>query len=419
MIATPTKGNSNVVQKVSGDDYSPQRKRGLKMRFSKSCLMLLVATCVALTLVSSTTTSSAQVADQLVLNPTCSTRLSQIGCAQDLNSGVELIWRKYTDNINIKTAYFIQNVATKQIDSQIVVWGRTTSYNLFLALKPGHYEGWFDIPPADGRPIAPSTYFDFIISSACPPPPPPIVAIAAMPDGKGYWLANANGTVFHFGDAVAYGSADLGLTSKVVGIAATPDGKGYWLVTDTGKVYPFGDAGFFGSISGPAIQTIVGISTTPNGKGYLLVSYTGAVYRFGDAKIYTSNYQTLTSKVVGIAAAPDGKGYWFVTATGTVYHFGDAGFFGSISSSFKLTPKSAIVGITTTPDGKGYWLVSSNGNIHYFGDASSIGTNSLLSGTIYQPVIGLAATPDGNGYWITDAYANTYNFGDAGAYSSS
>ncbi len=64
-----------------------------------------------------------------------------------------------------------------------------------------------------------------------------------MPDGRGYWLATADGGIYSFGHARYYGS--LGNTVKkesVIGIAASPSGHGYWLATASGGVFSFGDA---------------------------------------------------------------------------------------------------------------------------------------------------------------------------------
>ena len=58
----------------------------------------------------------------------------------------------------------------------------------------------------------------------------PVLVGAATPDGKGYWLASADGGVFSFGDAPFEGSlGDLALQGPIIAMAATPDGKGYWL----------------------------------------------------------------------------------------------------------------------------------------------------------------------------------------------
>jgi hypothetical protein len=48
--------------------------------------------------------------------------------------------------------------------------------------------------------------------------------MAATPDGKGYWLASANGGVFSFGDANFQGSAvGMRLGGPVVGMVTKPD----------------------------------------------------------------------------------------------------------------------------------------------------------------------------------------------------
>ena len=88
----------------------------------------------------------------------------------------------------------------------------------------------------------------------------PVVAMAATPDGRGYWLVGSDGGVFAFGDAGFYGSTgNTRLAKPVVGMAATPDGRGYWLVASDGGVFAFGDAAFYGSTGGvPLAQPVVG-----------------------------------------------------------------------------------------------------------------------------------------------------------------
>ncbi len=79
-------------------------------------------------------------------------------------------------------------------------------------------------------------------------------------------------------------SAPLRLTGPVVAMAATPDGRGYWLAALDGGVFAFGDAGFYGSMGGqPLNKPIVGMASTPDGRGYWLVASDGGVFAFGDA----------------------------------------------------------------------------------------------------------------------------------------
>ena len=76
----------------------------------------------------------------------------------------------------------------------------------------------------------------------------PIVAAAATPSGKGYWLVGSDGGIFSFGDAVFFGSTgNIHLNEPVVGIVADPDGAGYWLVASDGGMFAF-NAPFRGSV---------------------------------------------------------------------------------------------------------------------------------------------------------------------------
>jgi len=61
--------------------------------------------------------------------------------------------------------------------------------------------------------------------------------MAATPDGGGYWLAEANGTVFNFGDALALAQlSPVKAASPVVGLTVTPDGTGAWIAEQNGTV---------------------------------------------------------------------------------------------------------------------------------------------------------------------------------------
>ncbi|HKN90659.1 MAG TPA: hypothetical protein VJ622_10275, partial [Acidimicrobiia bacterium] len=69
-----------------------------------------------------------------------------------------------------------------------------------------------------------------------------VVAMAASPTGRGYWLASSAGAVYAFGDAPAAGALTSAPNLPVVGVVATPTGRGYWLVAADGAVFAFGDA---------------------------------------------------------------------------------------------------------------------------------------------------------------------------------
>ncbi|MGH9067013.1 MAG: 3D domain-containing protein, partial [Acidimicrobiales bacterium] len=97
----------------------------------------------------------------------------------------------------------------------------------------------------------------------------PITAVAATPDGKGYWVATTDGGVLSYGDAHFYGSAaSVHLAQPVVGMVATPDGKGYWLVAADGGVFSYGDAAFHGTVTASPAHPVVGLAPTASGQGY-------------------------------------------------------------------------------------------------------------------------------------------------------
>ena len=156
-------------------------------------------------------------------------------------------------------------------------------------------------------------------------------ATSSSPTGQApasFWLATADGGVWNFGQAGAYGSAGaLKLAQPIVAMAPTPTGKGYWLVARDGGVFSFGDATFHGS--------------------------TGAI--------------RLAQPIVGMAATPDNRGYRLLAADGGVFTFGSAGFFGSLGGAPSPEPAARLV---SSADGRGYWIVAQNGTATAFGDAA-------------------------------------------------
>lgn len=266
-------------------------------------------------------------------------------------------------------------------------------------------------------------------------PPTRFVAVAATPDGGGYWLAQAGGGVYAYGDAGFYGSLPgLGIdpTTPIVGMAATADGRGYWLVGADGGVYAFGDASYAGSL--PALGVIpagpvVGIAATADGRGYWLLGADGGVFAFGDASFFgeaagqgytdepfsaitavpgsvgtagyvvTSEYDDAVvafapsggqvvrgpnlgpgaeAPFVGVAPAASGTpSVWTVETDGGVFTYAGgssvAGFYGSLPS-VNVTPAAAVTAIASTPDHHGYWLLGGDGGVFAFGDADFYGS---------------------------------------------
>ena len=237
------------------------------------------------------------------------------------------------------------------------------------------------------------------------------VAIAATPDGQGFWVVSPTGAVTAEGDATFYGDAShLGLNQPIVGIATTPTGHGYWLVAADGGIFTYGDATFHGSTGSTHLnQPIVGIAATPTGHGYWLVAADGGIFSFGDATFHGSTGSThLNQPIVGIAATPTGDGYWLVAADGGIFSFGDATFHGSTGSTHLNQP---IVGIAATPTGDGYWLVAADGGTFTYGDATFHGSGADQPSP--APALGFIDTAGTAGYWIALTNGEVRAFGTA------
>ncbi len=244
----------------------------------------------------------------------------------------------------------------------------------------------------------------------------PVVGIAATPTGDGYWLAGADGGIFSFGAARYSGSIgqldpstspgganSIALNQPIVAVSTTWDGKGYWLAAADGGIFAFGDAGYYGSMGGTKLAgAIVGMAPTPDSHGYWLVGADGGIFGFGDAGYYGSasqlnpqrapggtNAANLSTPIVAMAATPDGRGYWFVASGGGIFTFGDAGFFGSMGLTALAAP---IVGMGASPDGQGYWEAGADGGVFSFGDAPFRGSDGQAHDLFY-PVDSFVAAP--------------------------
>jgi uncharacterized protein (DUF779 family) len=237
-----------------------------------------------------------------------------------------------------------------------------------------------------------------------------VIGIAAMPNGQGYWEAQADGDVTAFGSAQNYGSmVGQTLNSPIVGIATTPSGLGYWLVAADGGIFNFGNAVFYGSAGAlPLVQPIVGMTSTPDGRGYWLVASDGGIFAYGDAHFHGSmGGKRLNQPIVGMAADQQTGGYWLVASDGGIFSFG-APFFGSTGDIALTKP---IVGMEALESGTGYRFEASDGGVFDFGQAvfeGSMGGTSLVA-----PVVGMVEDLLNGGYWLVAQDGGIFNFGGA------
>ena len=236
-----------------------------------------------------------------------------------------------------------------------------------------------------------------------------ITSMASTPDGKGYWLAAADGGVFAYGDAKFWGSTgNMKLYAPVVDIAATPDGKGYWLVASDGGIFAFGDAKFHGSMGGKHLNApVVGMAATPDGNGYWLVASDGGIFAFGDAKFHGSmGNRHINAPIVAMAATDNGGGYWLAGSDGGIYAF-DAPFFGSMGSH---PPYNSIRGLAALPHNGGYWMVDWGGQVYGFAHHA---LGSLANRVPAVPVTDIVSTPTGTGYWLLAPQDFAYTLADS------
>jgi hypothetical protein len=198
--------------------------------------------------------------------------------------------------------------------------------------------------------------------------------MARTNDAHGYWLADADGDVYSFGDARSYGSLpkDKLAYAPVTGIAATADGHGYWLASADGHVYGFGDAHYDGEPDG-YLAPYDAVAARPAGGYVVTAASDAAVETFaGGAVLGGGPGFPLSATLVGTAVTPTGKGTWQVGMDGGVFTSGDATFYGSLPGD-KLVPDAPVTGIAGSPDGHGYWLVGADGTVFRFGDAHFFG----------------------------------------------
>jgi hypothetical protein len=234
---------------------------------------------------------------------------------------------------------------------------------------------------------------------------------------QGYYLTDAKGLVYTFGNAKYFGEIPTALTlnAPIVGIAATPDGGGYWLVASDGGIFSYGDAKFYGSTGGMHLNApIIGITSTPDGGGYWLLASDGGIFSYGDATFYGSTGSLhLNKPVVAMTKTPDGGGYLLVASDGGVFAYGDAKFEGSLANYTLAKP---INGLVESPDGNGYLMSASDGGVFAFGDGQYYGSANTLN--LKAPVEGIESTPDFGGYWEFAQDGGVFSYGDAKFYTS-
>jgi hypothetical protein len=229
----------------------------------------------------------------------------------------------------------------------------------------------------------------------------------AAPDG--YWMLDADGTVYPFGGARHFGDATAALHSEpAVDLEPTPSGAGYWVLDHRGRVYAFGDARYLGGVDHGVLaggEMVTSLSATPAGDGYWLFTDRGRVLDFGEARHLGDTFKVkLNAPVLDSVATPTGAGYYMVAADGGIFTFGDAVFAGSMGGTRLNAPVQSLV---PDGDGAGYWLVASDGGVFTFGATFR---GSLGSVRLNKPVSGMVRF--GAGYLMVGEDGGIFNFSD-------
>jgi hypothetical protein len=226
-----------------------------------------------------------------------------------------------------------------------------------------------------------------------------VVDLASTPDGEGYWLASADGSVTGVG-VTSYGSmAGTVLNAPIIAISATPSGHGYWLLGRDGGIFSFGDAAFRGSMGAVRLNDpVIDLAPTPTGHGYWLLGRDGGIFSFGDARFFGSAADAIET-FTAIVVSPSGAGYWLVAENGDVRHFGDADDVGTLAGTRLNAPVTAAA---VAPSG-GLWLLGADGGVFSMGAAPFFGGASVAAG--YEAVALVVAGTDGPGYWIAVSVA--------------
>ena len=228
---------------------------------------------------------------------------------------------------------------------------------------------------------------------------------------QGYWVLGVDGAVFSLKGAPFFGNARGRVRGPAVAIAATHSGNGYYILDAAGDIFPFGDARSYGSMAGHRLNApIIALAPTPTGRGYWLLGRDGGVFSFGDARFYGSmGNRRLNAPIISIAATTSGRGYWMLASDGGVFSFGDARFHGSTGNLRLAAP---VISMATAPSGAGYWLVARDGGIFsfgvpFYGSVPGIGLCRGAAGMQIRPTV------TGKGYFVVAFDGRVFPFGDA------
>jgi dienelactone hydrolase len=145
--------------------------------------------------------------------------------------------------------------------------------------------------------------------------------LAVMPDGAGYVVLEANGSVHAFGSArsLPLDAAPKFDDDLARGIAVTPSGAGYAVLDAWGGLHPAGDAprprndGYR-----PGRDVARDLAVTPDGRGYLVLDRRGRVRKLGTAAALRASIRDAATDARQLVVSTTGNAFGVLDGTGTL-----------------------------------------------------------------------------------------------------
>lgn len=219
---------------------------------------------------------------------------------------------------------------------------------------------------------------------------------ALHPNGTRGWWLSAGGTVwamggdhtgnyetnqFHYGDAEG-----LSPDSPFVSIKVTPSGGGYWLMNAAGSVWTFGDATSHGANPSLPNRTAgnghvypdlcIDMCPTPSGGGYWILTWCGRVYEYGDAANWFDAIPFYDRVFSALERTASGNGLWALDSYGRIHASGDAQalFGGSAQYDVGADNDAIWIDLCRSEGGNGLYAVRNDGLVVALGDAVNRGS---------------------------------------------
>ncbi len=192
--------------------------------------------------------------------------------------------------------------------------------------------------------------------------------VAVDPRTGGYWVLLSDGSVFAFHapfrGEVHIPSGGWGQYPATVAIAALPNGRGYDILRADGQVVSFGGV-THGSLAGQlhygatAPVVAVALAVDPVTQGYWIASSNGAVTGFDVPGPSARRVQDVGGgagdPVTAMAALADGLGYDVVTARGQVVQGSTSGVVRSLGETLS-SPGASVSALAVDPVTGGYYV---------------------------------------------------------------